>query len=133
MDQTLVDKDHLKGKGVEEAFRLLSEEVLARLEVFINNQFQVISMVLIRWETFCWEKMLNVSSWEGKGEVGAFSVKGGKHLKIESNIELANPFQIKTHNQLCLITNLLTTLSQGGLCWCKEEQLLFLIESTIYL
>ena len=46
MDQTLVDKDHPKGKGVEEAFRLLSEEVLARLEVFINNQFQVISMVL---------------------------------------------------------------------------------------
>ena len=76
MDQALVDKDHLKGKGVEEAFRLLSEEVLARLEVFINNQFHVITMVLIRWETFCWEKMLNVSSWEGKGEVAVFSVKG---------------------------------------------------------
>ena len=28
-----------KGKGVEEAFRLLSEEVLARLEVNINIKF----------------------------------------------------------------------------------------------
>jgi len=39
MDQDLVEYDRLKGKGVEEAFRLLSEEVLARLEVFINIIF----------------------------------------------------------------------------------------------
>ena len=50
-------------------------------------------MLMIRWETFCWEKMLNVSSWEGKGEVGAFSVKGGKYLKMKSNIGFAIPYK----------------------------------------
>ena len=39
MNRDHVDKDHLKGKGVEEAFRLLSEEVLTRLEVFVNIKF----------------------------------------------------------------------------------------------
>ena len=48
MDQALVDKDHLKGKGVEEAFRILSEEVLARLEVDTKHlQFSRLSKIYL--------------------------------------------------------------------------------------
>jgi len=67
-------------------------------------------MLMIRWEKFCWEKMLNVSSWEGKGEVGAFSVKGRKYFKMKSNIGFANPYK----NQDSLITNFFREVYHGA-------------------
>ena len=97
---------------------------------------------MFRWETFCWGKMLNASSWGEEGERGVFSVKGEKWLKMKSNIlNLQFCTQIKTLHQLDHTpTRYIESpihkkkhFFQGGLPWCKEEQLLFLIENAIYL
>ena len=102
------------------------------------DQIFVFFWKLIRWEKFCWEKMLNVSSWEEKGEQGVFSVKGKNYLKLNQKIfEFWIPSQknstlhpLSHMNKVHWITNSWTkTFFQGGLSGCKEEQLLFLIET----